>query len=207
MANGKRTYDPEATKARLLKVAFETFQKDGYHAAALHDVMKRAKVTGGALYHHFPTKRDLGVAVIEGPVRAVIEECWIAPLSVAPTAFAGVRTALRNILNSMDERKPRGGCPLNNAAQELAITDKAFQLAISAILQDWRRALAQRISADSRAGRLPASIDADSVAEFIIAGSEGALGLTKAHQSVTPLRRFAEQLEVYMKALEAHPKA
>lgn len=43
----------------------ELFAERGYHEAAATEVVRRAGVTRGALYHHFEDKRDLFRAVVE----------------------------------------------------------------------------------------------------------------------------------------------
>ncbi len=55
----------EATRAKLVTAARELFQKRGYTDVATEDIVRRAKVTRGALYHHFADKRDLFRAVYE----------------------------------------------------------------------------------------------------------------------------------------------
>lgn len=54
-----------ATRATLLREARTVFAASGYEAAATEEIVKRAKVTRGALYHHFKDKRALFEAVVE----------------------------------------------------------------------------------------------------------------------------------------------
>lgn len=60
-----------ATRAALLKEARAIFASTGYEAAATEEIVKRAKVTRGALYHHFRDKRDLFEAVVEEVARGI----------------------------------------------------------------------------------------------------------------------------------------
>jgi AcrR family transcriptional regulator len=54
-----------ATRAALLRVARKLFAERGYGEAATEEVVRRARVTRGALYHHFRDKRDLFKAVLD----------------------------------------------------------------------------------------------------------------------------------------------
>lgn len=53
------------TRGALLNAARALFAARGYAATATDDVVQRAGVTRGALYHHFANKRDLFRAVVE----------------------------------------------------------------------------------------------------------------------------------------------
>src|SRR3954454_3168430 len=63
----------EATRARLLRVSRELFAKRGYSGVATEEIVRRAKVTRGALYHHFRDKRDLFRAVHEQMEQELVE--------------------------------------------------------------------------------------------------------------------------------------
>jgi AcrR family transcriptional regulator len=60
-----------ATRAALIKEARAIFASQGYEAAGTEEIVKRAKVTRGALYHHFRDKRDLFEAVFEEVARQI----------------------------------------------------------------------------------------------------------------------------------------
>jgi TetR/AcrR family transcriptional repressor of uid operon len=53
------------TGQRILMAARECFAESGYVAASTHMVASRVGLTTGALYHHFGSKRELYLAVLE----------------------------------------------------------------------------------------------------------------------------------------------
>ena len=57
----------------LLKAARELFSSRGYRAVGTNEVVERAGVTRGALYHHFHEKKDLFRAVYEEVERELVE--------------------------------------------------------------------------------------------------------------------------------------
>ena len=61
-ANAERS---AATRAELVRVARELFTERGYVDVGTEEIVRRANVTRGALYHHFADKRDLFRAVHE----------------------------------------------------------------------------------------------------------------------------------------------
>jgi AcrR family transcriptional regulator len=54
-----------ATRAALLRTARRLFTDHGYAGTATEEVVRRARVTRGALYHHFTDKQDLFKAVFQ----------------------------------------------------------------------------------------------------------------------------------------------
>lgn len=63
-----------ATRAALLKAARIIFAEQGYAAAATEEIVRRAKVTRGALYHHFADKRSLFDAVASDVASEIAEK-------------------------------------------------------------------------------------------------------------------------------------
>jgi len=61
----RKAEQTEATRAALLAVARELFAERGYAGVATEEIVQRARVTRGALYHHFRDKQDLFRAVHE----------------------------------------------------------------------------------------------------------------------------------------------
>ncbi len=54
-----------STRAALLRIARRLFAEHGYTGTATEEVVRRAHLTRGALYHHFRDKKDLFMAVLD----------------------------------------------------------------------------------------------------------------------------------------------
>lgn len=70
----KKIEQSEVTRGALLRVARELFTEKGYAATATEDIVQRAGVTRGALYHHFRDKAELFQAVFEDAERGLVEK-------------------------------------------------------------------------------------------------------------------------------------
>lgn len=73
---GSRGEDARATREALVKAGLELFAKRGFAEVGTEEIVKRARVTRGALYHHFADKRDLFRAIHER-----VEESLVARIA------------------------------------------------------------------------------------------------------------------------------
>jgi AcrR family transcriptional regulator len=64
-AQGRRAEHASDTRAALLAVARRMFAASGYDGTGTEQIVAEARVTRGALYHHFRDKADLFRAVME----------------------------------------------------------------------------------------------------------------------------------------------
>ncbi len=61
------------TRTMVVAAARELFGRRGYANVRTEDVVRRAGLTRGALYHHFRDKRELFAAVVEEAERSLLE--------------------------------------------------------------------------------------------------------------------------------------
>jgi AcrR family transcriptional regulator len=73
-AVARRAQYAEETRRGLLDAARELFAANGYVGVSIDEICRRARVTKGALYHHFRDKRDLFSAVFEEVEREWADE-------------------------------------------------------------------------------------------------------------------------------------
>jgi len=200
----KRVRNPEQTRRLLLDVAEREFQSRGYHSTSMHDIMRVAGATGGAVYHHFPSKKALGLAVIRERVAKAVEETWVYPVKSARTARRGILAVFEQLIAELDRNETVLGCPLNNLALELALADPEFQIAVQAIFENWRISIAQKLRSDQTRGSLK-DVEPETFATFIVATLSGAMALAKANQNAGPLRACARHLALIIHPLRTVP--
>ena len=80
-APGKKAEQSAATRQKLLKVARKLFAARGYADASIAELVERAKVTRGALYHHFESKQDVFRGVYEDVQRELTDKIYTAAMA------------------------------------------------------------------------------------------------------------------------------
>ncbi|ABK04154.1 AcrR family transcriptional regulator [Arthrobacter sp. PvP102] len=60
-------------RAQLLAAAQEVFVANGYHGAAMDEIAETAHVSKPVLYQHFPSKRELYLALLDSHLSALTE--------------------------------------------------------------------------------------------------------------------------------------
>ena len=86
-AKTRRDLNGEATRRNMVRSARRLFARQGYAGTSLDQVVRAAKVTTGALYHHFGDKKGLFQAVAEA-VEADILERILAAAAAASDPWA-----------------------------------------------------------------------------------------------------------------------
>jgi AcrR family transcriptional regulator len=94
-----RARQAEATRQLLVSVARELFTERGYAATSVEDIIQRAGVARGALYHHFPGKDALFRAVYEAVQAETASRVVTAALAVQDP-WGGVRAGLSAFLDA-----------------------------------------------------------------------------------------------------------
>jgi len=102
---GARAEQSGATRAKLVAAGRELFSERGYADVGTEEIVRRAQVTRGALYHHFVDKKDLFRAVheeLEGELAQTIGAQLATGESTG--ALDLLRTGVRTFLDACTDR-------------------------------------------------------------------------------------------------------
>jgi TetR/AcrR family transcriptional regulator, transcriptional repressor for nem operon len=194
-----RTRDPERTRQHLLQAAFHEIYKSGYQSADLDAILGKAGVTKGALYHHFENKEALGYAVIDEVITAMTREKWLRPLESARNPIDALIGIFATAPLTMEDI--RGGCPLNNLAQEMSSLHEGFRKRIAKALGIWHSAIANGLREGQKAKQVRPDIDPDETATFIMALYEGYVSLSKNSHDPKLMESGHNSLIKYLESL------
>ena len=83
-----------ATRDRILQAALAVFAEKGYHRAAVDDIVVASRTSKGAVYHHFPNKEALFLALVDEFAARLAESIAVA-ITGSHGALGKVEAALR----------------------------------------------------------------------------------------------------------------
>jgi AcrR family transcriptional regulator len=184
----------ETTRQKLLDAAIDLFSEVGYAAAGLGEIIERAGMTKGALYHHFDSKEALATAIIEqgtnltsDAFRHVCESSSPALENLIHGVFIVADLLVSDKTARTAEQLTRGLAEFNSAASR----------AWSSLL-DSMRTQARRASAEDD---LWEGVDPDVVTEAILNTMLGAQFLSKTADGIDHIERLTRSLELFLPAI------
>jgi len=191
-APGRRETEARATREALIEAALELFTARGYAAVGTEEIVARAKVTRGALYHHFEDKRDLFRAVF-ARVEADLMERIAAKMGGAEDPWDLMVTGMGSFLDACEEP----------AVKQIALTDAPAVLG----WEEWREidnrhglGLTRAALEGSVAAGVLRPIAVDPMAHLLVAAlSEAAFVIAHAEH---PRRARAEVEEALLQLVE-----
>jgi AcrR family transcriptional regulator len=177
----KRMRGPER-RAQLLNVARSVFARDGFHSVTMDDVAAEAGVTKPILYDHFPSKRELYLALLESDLGELRQRVHTA-LQESRGNRERIRGSMQAYVDFVDEHAE--GFQL--LMQEAIGAEREFRDLIGKFKEEARDEVAEVIARESK-GKVPPA-EAAVVAEALVGmtetvAQEGA-GRTKAERDAT----------------------
>ena len=183
------------TRERLVATAMTLFREKGYDSTSVADVLQKAGVNSGSLYHFFPGKQDLLLAVLdayhEGIGPMLLEPAWKGVDDPIERIFALLARYRQGIVMT----KCTYGCPIGSLALEIHEPDPPVREALARNFHAWVAAIEKCLAAAR--DRLPAGTDRRALAEFVLTTMEGAVMQSRTHRDVGFFDRSVAQLRNY----------
>jgi TetR/AcrR family transcriptional regulator, transcriptional repressor for nem operon len=196
-----RLRDSERTRERLLQAASREIYRSGFQSASLDTILAVAGVTKGALYYHFDSKEALGHAVVEEVIAPDNRGTWVLPLESVKDPI----DALIGIVQSISVRPEdvRGGCRLNNLAQEMSPLDAGFRKRLAIVFHSWREAVASVLREGQTHGSVRRDVEPTDAAGLLIAMVEGYGSLAKNAQDPKMMKAGIRNIVDWLRSLRA----
>jgi AcrR family transcriptional regulator len=180
----------EATRRKLVDAAIEVFGEVGYAAAGRNEIVERAGMTKGALYHHFDSMESLAAVIIEegsgmafNAFQSMCEPSAPALEAIIHGTFTAGDVLISDNKARIAEQLAVALCPVNETAARVCTT--------------WLEAMIAQTKQGIAEGDLREDLDPHAVGEFIVGAMFGTRLLTTATSdgdSIGRLRRMWELL-------------
>ncbi len=190
---------PSTTRNRVVYSALQLFAAKGYGSTSVADVRQAAGIHSGSLYHFFPGKQDLLLAVLEA------YRGGIGPMLLQP-AWDGVEDPIERIFallaryrTSLLQTECTYACPIGSLALELHEPDPPVRRLLAQNFEGWIDAIEGCLN--EAGNRLPARIDRRELAGFVLTVMEGAVMQARTYRDVRRFDGSVRQLRTYFDTL------
>ncbi|HEY0647510.1 TetR/AcrR family transcriptional regulator [Phenylobacterium sp.] len=192
--------DDVPTRHRLVFAAMKLFGEKGYLSTSVQDILREAGANAGSLYHAFPTKQDVLIAVLDlyrqGIEPMLLQPAWDGMDDPIEKIFA-LLARYRGMLEATDCLY---GCPIGSIALELHEPDPPVRELLSANFSQWvghvERCLVEA------GDRLPADLDRHMVATLVLNVMEGGVMQSRTHRTLDAFDASVAGLRDYLNRLE-----
>jgi len=194
-----RLRDAERTRERLLQAASRELYRAGFQSASLDTILAAAGVTKGALYYHFDSKEALGYAVVDEVIAPDLHGTWLDPLQTPKDPIDALIGVVQRI--SVRPADVRGGCPLNNLAQEMSPLHAGFRKRLAIVFDAWREAIASVLREGQAHGSVRHDVEPANAAGLLIAMVEGYSSLAKNAQDPKVMKAGIRNIVTWLRSL------
>ncbi len=186
----------ENTRQKLIDITFEEIYSHGYQGASLADILKKAGVHKGSMYHYFKNKKEMALS-------AIVEK-----MDEKFKTFTHIVSLDNNIIDQFfsiakdtSRRDFKRGCPIANIVQEMSNIDEDFNKTMKIIYDKFRKNFQSILDRAIEIGELKAC-DTKKLALYTSAVIEGAILAAKASGNEQDYLDCIEILEEYLITLK-----
>ncbi len=181
----------KSTRERIIEVADRLFYQQGFEYSSFSDIADGVGISRGNFYYHFKTKDEILDAVIARriSVRNTMLERWEIEGEFPEDRIA----SFINILNENCSKIKRYGCPIGTLCSELAKLNHSSQAGAGRLFTLFRVWLRRQFV------ELGRRADADELAMYLLARSQGVATLGNAFNDEKYIRREVKQMHDWLK--------
>ncbi|MER6914849.1 ScbR family autoregulator-binding transcription factor [Streptomyces sp. NPDC000594] len=148
------------TRQTILRAAAEVFDEVGFSAAAVRRIIKRARVTQGAMYFHFASKEDLAREVMFSQADDL----------VLPGGPDGLQRLIDITFYLARELRTN---PVLRGGVRLAVEQGAFGMREERPYQQWADVFQEQLNAARERGELADAVDVQEVSWVLVSAFSG----------------------------------
>jgi TetR/AcrR family transcriptional regulator, transcriptional repressor for nem operon len=165
-------------------------RRHGYGATGLQEILQAAGVPKGSFYHHFHSKEEFALAVIERYMTLEAVYCQEVLGNTRQAPLKRLRRYFEDLICRAGQAAAIQGCLIGSLSLEVAGSSAMLQGYLSSSFALWQGAVAMVLQEAVEKGELPKSSKPEALAGFVLNSWEGALLRSQADKSDAPLKDF-----------------
>jgi len=186
----------EQTREKILTKAALVFNRQGFRATTINDLLEATGTTKGNLYFHFSGKEEVGLEVLKREKEAFLK--FLDTALMGETPGAGLDNFFRSAFEKHRRRDFVGGCPFGNTALEASDTAPIFAELVSGVFDEWIGKIQSKIAEAQEAGQVRRDLPAKHLAELVVATVEGGIMQARLQKAEGPLSCALETLRTLL---------
>lgn len=191
-----------ATVQRMQVTGLELFYKKGYYNTSVDDILKELSLSKGAFYHHFDSKEDFFIQIIQNLVVRKMYSMLIEPIEGHENTLDLIANCFENALETAVHNELDYGFVLGNFMCEFNGRNPKIMKHLSDILKVWEVNLVSAIQRGKFNGYIDRHVDAEAVAVFLISSYMGIRTFMVENAPSARKYRFMTQIRQYFKSMQ-----
>lgn len=166
----------------------------GYHGTGIKGILNSVNIPKGSFYNYFESKEDFGAQIIQHYITPFIEQLNSHLNTPNEDALTALGNYFDELINELEKQNYFGGCLLGNLMGEIGDTSEVCRKALDFAVTQYRDALKKGIQRAQNEGSVRQDLTAESMADILLNGWQGALLRMKIEKSTEPLIQCREHL-------------
>ncbi len=191
-----------ATMHRMQVAGLELFYKNGYHNTSVDDILKELSLSKGAFYHHFDSKEDFFVQIIQNLVAHKMYTMLIEPIEGNTNSLDLISSCFEDALETAVHNEMDYGFILGNFLNEFNGRNAVIMKYLNDILKIWEVNLVTAIQRGKINGHIDRHVDSEEVAVFLISSYLGIRTFMVENSPSARKYRFMSQLRMYFRTIQ-----
>jgi len=171
------------TREKILKRCFEAMEVVGFEALRADKEVLNLNISKGALYHYFPTKLDIGYAMVDEIIKPMYEAKWSGLLDRTEGIAGMIYQIIESEKAEATEKKILRGDVLYNLMLEMSGVDLKFRQKLEEVLEMQVKILQRALLTGKNANEIKAGVDSRSMAYLLIGQLHGCYAIAKTRAS------------------------
>ncbi len=142
----------------------------------------------------------MGLAMIEEIMYPGMHKMMISPLLKSDESITQIYKMMKGLLTNNQFFNPKYGCPAINLIEEMAALNTSFNLALSKLTNNWKKALMESLQMAIEKGQINSTTNTEQTAFFIMSGYGGVRNLGKLYGR-SSYGLYLNELKLYLQAL------